>query len=213
VPRAILTPREMTVRGHGGVSERPLSYARAARDTHVVSGRARERAMDDAELRSELACTHNSAFGWALSCCGGDRIAAEEALHDVYVMVLEGRAQFAGTSVFRTWLFGVIRVTALSQRRRSWLRSLILLRNADQVAPQDTEAADAGAARDSRSARLRAALAELPARQREVLHLVFYQDLTVEAAAEVMRVSAGSARTHYARGKARLAKTLAMADL
>ncbi len=92
--------------------------------------------MDDAELRSQLSCTHNSAFGWALSCCGGDQVAAEEALHDVYVMVLEGRAKFAGTSAFRTWLFGVIRTTALAQRRRSWLRSLLLSRNADQVTPQ-----------------------------------------------------------------------------
>jgi RNA polymerase sigma factor (sigma-70 family) len=194
------------------MSAPPLSYADTPRDTHVVPGRERERAMDDAELRSELGCTHNAAFGWALSCCGGDHFAAEEALHDVYAMVLEGRAKYAGTSAFRTWLFGVIRVTARAQRRRSWLRSLLLSRHADQVMPQEIERADTTVARDSESAHLRAALLKLPARQREVLHLVFYQDLTVEAAAEVMRISVGSARTHYARGKARLASTLAMAD-
>ena len=169
--------------------------------------------MDDAELRSQLSCTHNSAFGWALSCCGGDHVADEEALHDVYVMVLEGRAKFAGTSAFRTWLFGVIRTTAHVQRRRSWLRSLLLSRNADQVRPQVNDFADDAAVRDSRGALLRAAITKLPARQREILHLVFYQDLTVEDAADVMRISVGSARTHYARGKARLAKTLPMADL
>jgi DNA-directed RNA polymerase specialized sigma24 family protein len=36
------------------------------------------------------------------------------------------------------------------------------------------------------------------------LHLVFYQDMSIADAAEVMEISVGSARTHYERGKARM---------
>ena len=56
--------------------------------------------------------------------------------------------------------------------------------------------------------RFRQALAELPKRQRETLHLVFYQDLSVAEAAEVMNISIGSARRHYERGKKRLRESL-----
>ena len=48
------------------------------------------------------------------------------------------------------------------------------------------------------------ALLRLSARQREVLHLVFSEDFTVEGAAVVMGIGVGSARVHYDRGKKRL---------
>lgn len=59
-----------------------------------------------------------------------------------------------------------------------------------------------------RRERTRSALRELSVRQRQVLHLVFYQDFTIEEAATIMSVSVGSARTHYHRGKSRMATLL-----
>ena len=164
--------------------------------------------MDDVELRRQLERAHADCFGWAMACCGRDRDDAEEVLQTVYLTVLDGRAHYDGRSTFRTWLFGVIRRTAASGRRKAWLRGLLLTREAGRLKPQALAPPDAEIERDSRRDGLHHAFTHLAARQREVLHLVFYHDLTVDEAAGVMGVSVGSARTHYARGKARLAVLL-----
>ena len=170
--------------------------------------KAEERGMDDVELRLQLERAHADCFGWAMACCKRDRDDAEEVLQTVYLTVLDGRARYDGRSTFRTWLFGVIRRTAASERRKAWLRGLLLLREADGLKPQALARPDADVERDSGRDNLLGALAKLAARQREVLQLVFYHDLTVEEAAAVIGVTVGSARTHYARGKARLATVL-----
>ena len=164
--------------------------------------------MDETELKRQLERVHADCFGWAMSCCGRNRDDAEEVLQTVYLSVLDGRARFDARSSFRTWLFGVIRRTAAGERRKAWLRGLLLVREASSLEPQAAVQPDAGVELESRRDGLHHALANLAARQREVLELVFYHDLTVEDAAGVMGVSVGSARTHYARGKANLATML-----
>ena len=52
-----------------------------------------------------------------------------------------------------------------------------------------------GIIREETSRELIAALSQLASRQRDVLHLVFYQDLSIAAAASVLGISLGSAIT------------------
>jgi RNA polymerase sigma-70 factor (ECF subfamily) len=159
--------------------------------------------MSPNELEVWLEGLHEESFGWALSCCSGDRTRAEDVLQNAYVRVISGRAVYGGRSLFRTWLFGVIRRVAVEEGRRLRIeraRTLVLEHPAAQTIADENARPD-----DFESARaLHEALAELPARQRELLHLVFYQDMSIAEAAEVMEISVGSARTHYERGKTRL---------
>ncbi len=155
----------------------------------------------------ELTRCHEASFGWALHCCGYDRAEADEVLQTAYLKVLDGRARFGGRSQPKTFLFGVIRRTASERRRRERLGRL-LPRN---LAPPDPPASphdDIARSRETRE--LLRAMGRLGRRQQQVLHLVFYGEMTIEEASGIMGVSLGTARTHYERGKKRLRELLSV---
>lgn len=173
---------------------------------------ARTDVMERSELERELERLHAESWGWALACCAGDAELAEEALQTAYLRVLSGRATFGGGSSVNTWMFGVIRVTAMEERRRRTFRRA--RDTSDDAAADVADPAlgpDAVAESLEQNDALIAALAGVSPRQREVLQLVFYHDMTIEEAASVMHVSLGSARTHYDRGKKAMARALARA--
>ena len=148
--------------------------------------------------QAELERLHPASYAWSLSWCRRDRDEAEEVLQDVYVKILEGKARFDGRSSLKTWLFAVIRRTAAARARRRIVRDLLLAKWARQeveVAPVEySETAEI----------LVGALQKLARRQRQVLELVFYHDMTIEDAASALNVSLGTARVHYERGKKQL---------
>jgi RNA polymerase sigma factor (sigma-70 family) len=185
----------------------PVSTQTNVSAVTVVSGALREPVRE--RLDKQLERHHSDYFAWAVACCHGDRTEAEDVLQTSYLKVLDGQARFAGRSSFKTWLCGVIRRTAAEQRRRRVLRRLWGAHPLNTMALVDPSPhPDAVVSRSESAARLAAALETLPQRQREVLHLVFYQDLTIREAAEVLGVSIGTARAHYERGKNRLREHL-----
>lgn len=161
--------------------------------------------------RQQLECAlrelHPASWGWAMSCCHRNEQDAQDVLQKSYLKVLEGRARFDGRSAFRTWLFGVIRRTAQEHRRWSAVRSLWSPLSGREASPSWGPEERFGA--HEHGAALLEAQAALSVRQREVLHLVFYEEMSIAEAAQVLGVSVGTTRQHYERGKAGLAAQLA----
>jgi len=170
--------------------------------------------MDIAELKAELETLHSASFGWALNCCRRDRAEAEEVLQTVYLKILEGKACFRGEASLKTWLFAVIRKTAIGEHRKNLLRKLRWSDSSEQETILVSPLEQPGVAfeKSETQALFQNALKSLPRRQREALHLVFYQDLSLSEAAIVMGISIGSARQHYERGKKRVREFLGQTE-
>lgn len=97
--------------------------------------------------------------------------------------------------------------SAVLNGARSHLRHRGVARRHLQPVPDPTEGPEAGALAGDAD-RVLAALRTLPDRQREVLALRYYLDLTEAEIAATLRISAGSVKTHAHRGLATLAERL-----
>ncbi len=165
----------------------------------------------------QLEALHTQCYSWALTCVGGRRSDAEDLLQSSYLQILEGRARFRGESSLRTFVFGVIRLQArsrwrLAKRSLQQLARLASLQPGDATLGETSCDADHDLDRTTRAASVLAALESLPRRQRQVLDLVIYRELTIADAAQVLGIGLGSARQHYERAKARLRRELEADD-
>ena len=144
--------------------------------------------------RSALEAIHGQVYGWALSRCDFDRATAEDLMQQAYVELLSGKARFDNKSSLKTFVFGVVQNLARSRYRRLATR----LRLVRQYLPEEEVAVDPEPATDAGVWR---AVRALPARQRDIIELVFCRELTVNEASRVMGVTEGAGRVHYDRAK------------
>lgn len=154
--------------------------------------------MQHEQLEQTVKTLHRDAFLWARQCCRFDDEMAKDVLQQVYLKILESKAVYGGKSSVKTWLFSVIRFTANGSMAQA---NAILPLLEDYDVPDEVVSSDADRSPEE-------LIQLLPAKQRDVLLLVFYHGLTLEKAAEVMEIGLGTVRTHYDRGKKNLKKLI-----
>ena len=121
----------------------------------------------------------------------------QDALVKLYLKWDRARAASDPHAYARTTLVR----TFLSERRTNWARRVVLVdRLPDEAASAAPDAAAALA--------VRSALAGLPPRQRAVIALRFYSDLSVEETGQTLGCSAGTVKSQTAKGLAALRRAL-----
>lgn len=129
----------------------------------------------------------------------GDQAAAEDVVQDVFTgMWRTGNLPHAPSGALPYLRQAVV------NRSRSHVRRLVLARRkpppVDPDAPGPSEAFELS--EEHRS--VLAVLARLPRRQREVLVLRYYSDLSVAETAKALGINEGTVKSHTARGLAAL---------
>lgn len=114
-----------------------------------------------------------------------DTHAAEDIAIDAFsdLIVHKGRYNFKVT--LKTYLFMIGRSRALNYLKRRNLLKMVELTEAEQV--QDRLALEEHILADARKQAVNAALAQLPEDMRAAVHLVYFEELSYEEAASVMK--------------------------
>lgn len=150
--------------------------------------------MNQSALENILKKHHRDAYLWARQCCSFDDDLAKDTLQNVYLKILEGKAKFKEKSSVKTWLFAVIRYTAIDQKNADRNTQPLEVIPEIEDLPLSTE----------EEVNYKQLIQLLSPMQQEVILMVFYHEMTLEQSAEVLQLSIGTVRTHYDRGKKRL---------
>jgi len=128
---------------------------------------------------------------------------AKDLFQDVFLQAFRALAQLRAPGAFRTWLF---RITVRKARRRVRSR-----RGGGELERPEEVAAPAApdhAELQDDLVQLRASLAELPPRQREVVVLRHYQGLSFAEIAQTLDIQEDAARANHYQGLQRLRRAL-----
>jgi RNA polymerase sigma-70 factor (ECF subfamily) len=163
----------------------------------------RRHAEGDADAFPTLVRRHRDRL-WAVALrTTGDPEEAADALQDALISAYRAAGRFRGESQVTTWLHRIVVNACLDRlRRRQAKRQVPLL---DETGGPDSR----DAVGESETAMVvRAALATLGPDQRVALVLVDIEGHSVEEAAAILDVPAGTVKSRCSRGRARLAVVL-----
>jgi RNA polymerase sigma-70 factor (sigma-E family) len=167
-------------------------------DASVASSRVRFESSADSVV-IELYSVHFHPLVQLAELLVWDRPTAEEVVQDAFV-AMHGSWQRLGDS---EKALGYLR-QAVVNRSRSALRHRTLIDKNLQEALHDIPSAEQEALGLLERQAVVATLRSLPDRQREVIVLRFYADLSEAETASVMGISRGAVKSHLARGMAAL---------
>ena len=132
---------------------------------------------------------------------------AEELMLDAFAEVALGRSIFAGRSSFRTWLYSIGKKLALSHLRKTGRRMEVGEEAAEGV-EGTVQAPDVTLLQEEGKKELYQALESLNSEYRQVLMLLYFEEMSHEEVARVMRKSMKQIYNLTERGKKALREAL-----
>ena len=148
----------------------------------------------DRSAFDEIVARHRLAVYRVARRILGSHHDADDATQETFVRAWRALAGFRGESRLGTWLIRI--ALNVSRTAGAGREAASPLEHAAELAGEG-EPADEAAERHDAGRRVRRAVAQLPPRQREVVALKAFSDLTYEEVAAAMGLTVGAVKAHF----------------
>ena len=142
----------------------------------------------------------------------GDPEGASDVCQEAFLRAYSNLSRFRSEAKFSSWLYQIALNQCRSQFRREQSRPTVALEDEEHQHQlrlvQDAEAPDRSAMERQRAQLLKAAIAELPEAQREVIILKQYHGLKFREIAEILGTPESTVKSRLYHGLKTLAKSL-----
>ena len=126
---------------------------------------------------------------------------AEDIHQEVFVRYLRKHPAFENAEHEKAWFLRVTINLCKNLWKTAWKQKIVSLGERDL----EEEAGERGKAREDELIEI---VKQLPQKYRMVIHLFYYEELSVEEISKVLGIKPSTVRTHLTRGRARLKELL-----
>lgn len=183
------------------MNDRPQRIQPLARSEDSDASLAARARAGDSHAFGELARRYGPQARRVALAILGNRDAADDAAQDAFVAAVQNLARFDPLRPFGPWFMRIVTNAAIDRRRRQTVRAAEPL---DESLPARGTGADRAAERSELAEHLRAALAQLPERQRIAVTLFDAEGYSHGEVAKILGVPEGTVRSDVFHARRRL---------
>ena len=147
------------------------------------------------ELFNDIVSTYSERLYWHIRDMVGTHEDTDDLLQDVFVKIWAALPSFRGDAQLFTWIYRIATNETLNFLRKQKIRSVLSF---EQItAAEDRIDADPYFDGDDAQTVLAKAIAKLPAKQRAVFTMRYYDEMKYEDIAEILHTSVGALKASY----------------
>lgn len=135
-----------------------------------------------------------------------NRTDAQDITQEVFYKYLVGDMQFADAGKEKAWLFTVASNQCKNYWRTGWYQRIFSLRK--EIPEQETSTMEQDYEKREKASYVVACVKKLPTKYREVIHLFYYEDMSIEKISEITRKKKSTIQTQLDRGRKLLRKMM-----
>jgi len=128
---------------------------------------------------------------------------AEDIFQDVFIKVNQKLSTFQGNSSIKTWIIRITINTCKDYIKSAWNQKVVPMSEyQENILTSDNDFTAVEKEEDNKI--IRKMVMELPDKYKDVLILVYYQDMTISEAASSLNIAEGTCKSRLSRAKEKL---------